>query len=219
MKKYFVAALSVVVIVSGALASSSDQSESIGATRIESFNVGRADIHVCLQRLSFQNKIPIGLEMLPEIKGSSTPVYFDIDVHDRQLGEVLDEIVARDSRYIWKVVDGTINVVPARSVDTFLDVVLPEFRLENATRESVLAAITQNEHFLARTGALGVSNRTITSGSVAKNINESSVNFLRQGASVREILNELIQQDSSHYWVVQIYGLRSNQPEEYYMIK
>ncbi len=219
MKKYVFTAIWILIAATGGIAATRNQSESIAAKRIESFTISNADMHLCLQRLSFQNGIPIGLEMLPEIRGSAPEVYFDIDVRDRRLGEVLDEIVASDDRYLWKEVNGAINVFPAKRVDTFLDVVLPEFRLENTTRASVLAAITRNELFLARTSALGICDRTITSGSLVRDADGRRMNISLTEASVRDILNELIKQDSRRYWVVQIYGLNLDHPPAFYTLK
>jgi hypothetical protein len=87
------------------------------------FNVARNGMSVPLRRLANASHVPIGFEQVSEAisqKNTSRPEPIRIAFQNGTLTQVLDAIVAAESRYMWRETDGVINVLPRENVDPLL---------------------------------------------------------------------------------------------------
>jgi hypothetical protein len=85
-----------------------------------------------------------GLEVVPEDRTlpADTPTLISLEVEDLSVGEILDELVAADPRYVWEDVNGFINVYPVwvrDRPDYPLNRTIAEFRV--ASQDPVYALL------------------------------------------------------------------------------
>lgn len=96
--------------------------------------------------LSAAARVTIGMEMAPGPPPKDLLHLPEVAATGRTLREVLDALVARDTRYEWRVVDGTIVIRPVSAwtaSDNPLYAVVPDVDLHDVTMtEAVRAVIT-----------------------------------------------------------------------------
>lgn len=166
-----------------------------------------ANALVALSKIANLYGAPIGLEAA---RGGSDGPPISLEVYDVSLRDALDAVTAQDSRYKWRVVDGVINVFPARERDEFverlLEVRVRQFAVEkgaglwdirvNITNLPEVKTVLEDAKILPM----------IASWTNADHL-EAGAGFSLDmtGASVREILNEIVRKSDAKYWVVNRY--------------
>src|SRR6185369_3980779 len=90
--------------------------EALLSRRIRGVEVRRTNIHLVLSYISESYEVPIGLEVARE-GANNREIY--VNLQNTTLREVLNTIVAEDSRYEWRVHHGVINFSPRTDRDNF----------------------------------------------------------------------------------------------------
>ena len=91
------------------------------------------DITEALRQLAYHAEVPISLESLPaRLTDKIIPV--EVDVKNRTVKEILDEMISQDSRYSYRERLGVIEVFPKgsdRDPADCLNMVIPVFKLQS----------------------------------------------------------------------------------------
>jgi hypothetical protein len=173
--------------------------------KVSAFKVSGTTAHVILQRLAGQYKIPIGLESLPE---EETPKGITVEVKEGTVRDVLDAVVEADPRYEWKVVDGVINVFPRERKDSLLTTVVSDYKIYQLNRDEIKESITEVPEIKSKLSSLGIQRRDVVSLPMeSKQLTPFTLNL--HNVTMRKILNEVLRESGSHYWVVLRYGEQS----------
>jgi hypothetical protein len=90
-------------------------------------------IHEALRALASNAEVPIAIEDLPaHAEGAFVPI--EIDARDTTVGEILDEIIRQDQRYVYRERLGLIEVQPRDAESDpadCLNMVIPAFRVQD----------------------------------------------------------------------------------------
>ena len=89
---------------------------------------GAGFIEEAFRHLANHAEVPIAIENLPSDAGAGIPI--EIDAKNRTVGEILEEMVSQDRRYIYRERQGLIEVLPVNAeVDPAdcLNMVIPTF--------------------------------------------------------------------------------------------
>jgi hypothetical protein len=165
------------------------------------------DLHAVLSQLAGGYNIPIGFE-----RASTDESVVDrkhvLDLRDRPVREVLDEIVKDNPGYKWAVLDNVINVFPSEgSRESLLDVVVSRMTVAPKTsRIDVRQALTEVPEVKAVLESSGV--RPLHMMTSLADTSELSPGFSADwsNVTVRHILNDIAMRSSSHYWILSRYG-------------
>ena len=177
---------------------------------IKDLTIRDQNINLALSRIAGDYHIPIGLEMVPG-EGGAVEKNIKLDIKDSTCREILDAIVEQDDRYEWKLTDGVVNVYPKANRDAILQDVL-------ATKVKRFSLDKNTSLYRARVNIVEVpeiksklKDHQITPFIVAftgidyqKLGNDFSMNV--SDVTLQEILNQIIKQSATKYWIVNRYG-------------
>lgn len=187
--------------------------------QIDDLDLKASNIHLMLSRLSAATKIPIGLEVSPH-DDLLTDQPMKLKMQKGTLRTALDSIVKQNPLYTWKIQDGVVNVLPTdpnrdHLIRAVLETKLEKFAIQPgmsrfALRQivtampevkSILAAESvhpENQSFMSRDfDPLG-----------------RSFSLEASNISVTELLNRVIRDSQTNYWVV----LRQGERKEYFVL-
>lgn len=88
--------------------------------RLEPLETQVDSMHLMLSKISADYDVPIGFEAATQ---GEEPI-LSVMVQGRRLQDVLDDIVKKDPRYEWQIVDGVVNVRPKSQRDGLLASIL-----------------------------------------------------------------------------------------------
>ena len=168
------------------------------------------DASSLLSDLAAHYKVPIGFESIgPD--GEEPAKEIKINIQNGTVRDVLDELVRADPRYKWEMVDGVINVGPVTDRENFLDVVVDSFSISpKASRLEIRKALTNLPQVKAILENEGVRPMHVMLSSA--DVREISPTFSLNSSNVkvRTILNKIIVESDSHFWVVSRFGKERN---------
>ena len=162
-----------------------------------------ATLHVILQSLAQEYLVPIGFENVPE---RMSPSAISVKVENRTLREILDEITRVDPRYTWEESNGVVNVLPVNSKETLSLLPVKQFHVEHKNRNEVSQSVTdipEVQAFLISQRILRYDVDDILPNSPSKLL---CFSFTLTNTSMRDILNCVLINSHSHYWVIYRYG-------------
>jgi len=176
-------------------------------TQIDSLDIRASNIHLMLSRLSAATKIPVGLEVSPN---DDLLVNRDmkLQIQKGTLRTALDSIIKENPLYTWKLQDGVVNVLPTDPNRDHLIRAVLETKLESLTikrgmsrfalRQTV-TAMSEVQSVLAKEN-VHPENQSFMS----RDFDPLGRNFSLQvsNASVTEVLNRVIRDSQTNYWVV-----------------
>lgn len=179
---------------------------------IKNLNLKAANISVLLSDLSTQKNLPIGLEVSPQDDLSKTKTV-RLQIKSGTVADVLTSIVKQNPLYTWKIQDGVINVLPVEANrDPLLREVL-ETRLEKFSMERGMG-----KFYVRQTLSTIPAIKTIlTQHKVVADNSAWSRDFTPLGRgyeleasniSVSGLLNKIVRESQTKYWIVQRYGDR-----------
>lgn len=166
-----------------------------------------------LSRFSNQYEIPIGFEVATDDDLSITRS-ITIAMKDGTVQDILDSIINQNPIYRWELRDGVINVFPQdRNRDSALKEIL-ETRLEKVsldkqtTRFMLRQLLCENAAVMKILNLYNVTpaNETFTSRDFGKVGRDYS--FASSNVSVATVLNDVIRNTKTKYWVIMRYGDR-----------
>ena len=169
------------------------------------------NIGLLLSRFSDRFDIPIGFEVATDDDLSITRS-ITIDTKDSTVQEVLNSVVSQNPIYTWELRDDVINVFPReRNRDVLLKEVL-ETRLQEisfdkqTTRFSLRQALCENAAVMKILNLHNVrpANETFTSRDFGKLGRDFA--FAASNVSVAAVLNGVIRDSQTKYWVIMRYG-------------
>lgn len=172
-----------------------------------------------LSRLSAATKIPIGLEVSPD-DNLSIDRDMKLEIQKGTLRIALDSIVKQNPLYTWKIQDGVVNVVPT-----------------DPNRDHLIRAVleTKLQRFVVQPGMSRFAFRqTVTAIPEIKslleqeNVHPENQSFMSRdfdslgrsfslevsNVSVIELLNRVIRDSQTSYWVI----LRQGERKEYFVL-
>ena len=180
---------------------------------IDNLELEASNIHLLLSELSDQKKIPIGVEVSPQ-DDLSRKKTIRLQIKHGTLADALNSIVKQNSLYTWKIQDQVVNVLPlAASRDPLLRNVL-ETKLEKFSIHRGMTRFSLRQTLIT----LPAINMILTQYNVvAENQSFMSRDFdpLGRGygleaanVSVYALLNQVVRESQTKYWIVQRYGDR-----------
>jgi hypothetical protein len=185
-----------------------DTGEHILNGKVRRLELSDANLHLALSKIASAYNTPIGLEVA---KGGSRGPQIKLNVQNASLRDVLIALIAQDSWYKWTVVDGVINVFPIADRDEFVEQLLKihvqQFDIKAGTGIwDIRASITNLPEVKAslESAKLIPSIASFTGADYLEASPGFTLNL--SGATVREILNEIIRRSDTKYWVVNRFG-------------
>lgn len=186
---------------------------------IDNLDLKGSNIHLMLSRLSAATKIPIGLEVSPD-DNLSIDRDMKLEIQKGTLRIALDSIVKQNPLYTWKIQDGVVNVVPT-----------------DPNRDHLIRAVleTKLQRFVVQPGMSRFAFRqTVTAIPEIKslleqeNVHPENQSFMSRdfdslgrsfslevsNVSVIELLNRVIRDSQTSYWVI----LRQGERKEYFVL-
>lgn len=173
-------------------------------------NIRRSNLLLALSDLAESHNIPIGVEISPKddlLKDHKIVV----SLKTATLREVLNALINQNPLYTWSIQDGVVNVFPRTDRDpllkTLLETRIATFKVPPRTgRFTFRESITQTseiERLLARF-QVKAENESFLSRDIALLGHDFSTDFA--DATVRTILNRVIRDSGTKYWIVSRYG-------------
>ena len=180
---------------------------------IDNLELEASNIHMLLSELSDLKKVPIGVEISPqdELLRKRT---IRLQIRHGTLADALNSIVKQNPLYTWKIQDEVVNVFP---VDTKRDPLLRDVLETKLERFSIPLGMTRFD--LRQTlGKLPAIHTLLTQHKVVpENQSFMSRDFVPLGrrysldvsnVSVAALLNQVVRESQTKYWVVSRYGDR-----------
>jgi hypothetical protein len=161
-------------------------------------------IEQAVKELAYQKRLRVGLETVPGDKSIKRSV--SLRLERATVGEVLDKLLAIDPRYNWREIGGMISVAPSTS-DPLLDTLIRRFAIKQKSKTEALDQLFRTPELQAAFATAGVRPRSFLS--IAGKVPDSdskkfSLSF--HDATVREILNRIIQEIGAPFWDYHRYG-------------
>lgn len=186
---------------------------------IDNLDLKASNIHLMLSRLSAATKIPIGLEVSPD-DNLSIDRNMKLQIQKGTLRLALNSIVKQNPLYTWKMQDGVVNVLPT-----------------DPSRDHLIRAVleTKLQRFNVHPGmSRFVFRQTVTAMLEVKsvldqeNVHPDNQSFMSRdfdslgrgfsleisNVSVIELLNRVIRDSQTNYWVI----LRQGERKEYFVL-
>lgn len=215
LKTFVAIALMIIAthIVTGLAQTPRGADQDLLTITIDNLELEASNIHLLLSELSDQKKIPIGVEVSPQDDLSQTKT-IRLQIKHGTLADALNSIVKQNPLYTWKIQDQVVNVLPvATSRDPLLRNVL-ETKLEKFSIHRGMTRFSLRQTLIT----LPAINMILTQFSVvAENQSFMSRDFDPLGrkysleaanVSVYALLNRVVRESQTKYWLVQRYGDR-----------
>jgi hypothetical protein len=146
-------------------------------------------------------KIPAGIALPPDDAGNTR---FNFHPTGLSVRNILDSIVAADSRYGWSIENGVINLLPKADSLPLLDVRLSEFKQEEVPVKVMLEALEKMPEVRLRATALGFTEPE--RGFIQIGLVDTRKFTVKcQNCTVREALNAIARQ-SGRVWMYREYN-------------
>jgi hypothetical protein len=186
---------------------------------IDNIDIQAANIHLMLSRLSAATKIPIGLEVSPN-DDLLVDRKMKLHIQKATVRTALDSIVKQNPLYTWRIINGVVNVFPTDGnrdhlIRQVLETKLERFAIERgmsrfALRQTV-TALSEVKSVLAKAN-VHPENQSFMS----RDFEPVGRNFSLQvsNISVTELLNSVIRDSQTNYWVV----VRQGERKEYFVL-
>ena len=175
--------------------------------RLEPLETQADSMHLILSKISADYDVPLGFEAATQ---GEEPI-LSVMIQGRLLQDVLDDIVKKDPRYEWQIVDGVVNVRPKSQRDGLLASILEtRVKVFEIPRETRLFQVRPEILKMPEVRALleqsnvSVETDIKLGGEFVKFGKDFSLS--RSNVTVREILNQIIRTSDIKYWVVNRYG-------------
>lgn len=144
------------------------------------------------------SKTPGGIVSLSQ---TDEETHFSLMSSGLVLRNVLDAIVAVEPRYRWEIERDVINFLPVEEYPLMLNVVIPEFRVENINRFKVIDALDVIPELQNQATALGYSNFTEPRVRCCGGLGGTETFSLHlRNATLREVLNALVRAQGYARW-------------------
>jgi len=186
---------------------------------IDSLDLKAANIHLMLSRLSAATQIPIGLEVSP-----NDDLLIDramkLEIQKGTLRTALDSIVKQNPLYTWKIQNEVVNVLPTdpnrdHLIRAVLETKLERFaiqpRMSRFALRQTVTAMPEVNSILAQAN-VHPENQTFMS----RDFDPLGRNFSLEvfNISVTDLLNRVIRDSQTNYWVV----VRQGERREYFIL-
>ena len=164
-----------------------------------------------LDLLASEYDIPVGIELGDEKRTPYRKINLDLPVTN--LKEFLDSLVAKDSRYTWKLEGGVIHIWPVSGRDillaTLLDEKISHFSIiGEASRNRIYSDIMDLPEIRSKLIIAGVEPLTFLGpGSWAKLGKETFFN--ESNLTLRELLDRIVLKTEIRQWVISRWGKNS----------
>ena len=210
LKNIAVPCLAGLLIVAGAGRGQAQTKESgILDRRVEAVTISEVNIVLALAHIADEYDIPIGLEVAAAHKEPKEKK-IDISIEKGSLRDLLEAIVAQDSRYSWKIIDGVVNVYPRANRDTLLndllDTRIQEFLLaKNTSLYRIRYSIVELPEIKSK-----LEKAEVTAYTVAY----TRMDFARLGefsmrvsnVTLRELMNRIVRESDVKFWILNRFG-------------
>ena len=186
---------------------------------IDSLDLKASNIHLMLSSLSAATKIPIGLEVSPK---DDLLIDRDMKLHIQKgtIRTALDSVVRQNPFYTWKIQNGVVNVLPTEPNRDHLMRAVLETKLE---RVAILRGMTR---FAFRQTITAMSE--VSSVLTKENVHPENQSFMSRdfhplgrgfsleisNVSVSELLNRVIRDSQTKYWIV----VRQGERKEFFVL-
>jgi hypothetical protein len=186
---------------------------------IDNLDLQAANIHLLLSRLSDATRIPIGLEVSPN-DDLLADREMKLHIQKATVRIALDSVVKQNPLYTWRIINGVVNVFPTNAnrdhlIRAVLETKLERFTIERgmsrfALRQTV-TALSEVKSVLAKEN-VHPENQSFMS----RDFEPVGRNFSLQvsNVSVTELLNRVIRDSQTNYWVV----VRQGERKEYFVL-
>jgi hypothetical protein len=183
------------------------------STPIDNLELEGANIHLLLEKVSDQKRIPIGLEVSPYDDLSQTKT-IRLQIKHGTLTDALNSIVKQNPLYSWKIKDEVVNILPVEAKrDALLRDVL-ETKLEKFSIQRGMTRFTLRQTL----STIPAITTILTDHHVVPYMQSfMSRDFAPLGreygletsnVSVSTLLNQVIRDSHTKYWIVLRYGDR-----------
>lgn len=176
--------------------------------RIRATAIKGESIDQVLDRLSDEYGIAVGMELGDP---KSTPrSEIDLNLPETNLKDFLDSVIAKDSRYTWKLEEGVIHVWPLTGRDTLvaalLDIKISHFSITGGTsRYRICYGIMDLPEIRSQLVIAGVEPMIfLSSGSMTK-VGEAT-SFDETNLTLRELLDRIVLRTEMKQWVITRWG-------------
>ncbi len=157
-----------------------------------------------LENVSFKAKIQIGFEELPTERGERQKV-FTLGTFNGTVKEILDKVTILDSRYVWTIDNGVINVLPRKNPYSILNIRVSRFSLVNVDADAVGLELVEVSEVKSVLNVLKLkASKSFEYDGPYIDRPVFSIDFA--DITVLEILNEVIRKSYSRTWTIERYG-------------
>lgn len=177
--------------------------------KISAFEVTNDELSRVLQKLARTSQVLIGLELIPGKDNSQPGNSLSIYIADGMVCDVLNAVIAADSRYQWEEVDGVINVFPKERKNPLLEIVVQDFQAKQLCAEAATRLATDSPEVKNRTANMEMVRRDIVNLPAPSCESLPKISLNLHNVKVRRILNEILKEGGSNFWAFQIYGDRN----------
>lgn len=184
--------------------------------RIRATTVKGESIDQVLDRL-IEYGIPVGIELGDEKLTPRREI--NLNLPETNLKDFLDSLIAKDSRYVWRLEAGVIHFCPVYKRDTLiatlLDVKISHFSIVGGTsRYRIFDNILELPEIKAQLITAGVEPMSfLASGSMTR-VGEETL-FKESSLTLRELLDKIVLKTEIKQWVI----IRWGENSEYISLK
>lgn len=164
-----------------------------------------------LDRLASDYEIPMGIELGDDKLTPRREISFNVP--ETNLKDFLDSVIAKDSRYAWKLEGGVIHIWPVRDRDTLLatllDTKISHFSIiGEVSRNRIYHDIMELPEIRSKLVIAGVEPLTFNGpGSWAK-IGKETL-FDESNLTLRELLDKIVLKTEIKQWMISRWGKNS----------
>ena len=188
-------------------------SQSLNDGSIDNLDLQAPNIHLMLSRLSAATRIPIGLEVSPN-DDLLVDRHMKLQIQKQTVRTALDSIVKQNPLYSWRIMNGVVNVFPTDANRDHLIRAVLETKLERFAIQRGMSRFTLRQAV--------TSMPEVNSVLARENVHSENQSFMSRdfdplgssfslevsNVSVIELLNRVIRDSQTNYWVVVRHGER-----------
>jgi hypothetical protein len=167
-----------------------------------SIHISKNKSHQVLWKLASQYGVPIGVEVPIGEKQGETDDDCCSQVVDGYVEQALNAFIDLNPSYKWAQTDGVVNVSPKIGNDPLLDIVIRDFKAQEASAEQIVAAIAKAPEVAKRMAEMSLELDGTTPLPQLPQSQRATFSVELHNTSVREILNHMIRTTSKKYWIV-----------------
>lgn len=154
-----------------------------------------------LVELSREYDVPIGFQVTDDVENPSCKQSTNLYLQNATIDQIMGNVISLCPNYSWSITDEVINIFPAISESSLLDIKVAKIEIKERTSEEILDSLFNLREIKSELESNGLSRDNTTAFWQTESKNDRKYSVTLSDKKIRNILNYLILNTEKKAWI------------------